>query len=460
MRIRLDCPLSLCEIKYALSLKSVINPTDNSTIQFISTDTRELSSGDLFLALHGENYNGENFVFEAKNKGAYTVSAFHKDADFFVENTLSALSVLANYYKKRLLNLKSTIAITGSVGKTTTKDLISTILSKKYKTHSTYKNLNNEIGVPLTVLSAEADTEILVIEAGMNHLGEVARLSLCLEPDISVITKIGTSHIGNLGSRENIAKAKSEIITGMKKPFALVPYGENLLSNLNFAKTVSAYDRKADFSLLKNEESGFFDFHSSIADIYNLNIKSKLSHIPHCLSFAITVALILDMTPKEIFAVVSDLNLDSMQKICKIGELTVIDDSYNSSAESVEMALKTLSMTEYGEKSAVLGDMLELGDLSESLHKKIGEMAAKANLSKLYIIGKYAKFIKTGAVEHGFSEDRIFINESPDLPEITADQIMQNSTSDTILLKASRRLKLERITDILKEKIQRGNNDG
>lgn len=451
MRIKLSFPLTFDEISDAI-FPIKVNVHSSKTVEYISTDSREVQYGDLFFALCGENFNGEDFVYEVARKGAYTVSAKFDSADFFVKDTLSALNSLACYYKKKLSVVK-VVAITGSVGKTTTKNLTLQLLSKKYKTHGTYKNYNNEIGVPLTVLSANKDTEILVIEAGMNHHGEIERISKCIEPDISVITKIGTAHIGNLGSKKNIAKAKMEIISGMKKPYVLIPLNEPYLSEYEFSKTVAVSDKKADFCFCvtqhrKNEIR--FDFSSKLNNICDACIKTHSAHITECLPFALAICSSIGMSDDELYLAISELNFENDIKKYKVGTLTLIDDSYNASLESVEMAFKTLCNLSENKKSAVLGDMLELGEETEALHKKVGYLAKSAGVSKLYLFGNNAKFIKIGAIENGMSEDSIFINEDTDSPEITADQIINNSSDETIIFKASRKLKLERIIEILK----------
>ncbi|MBQ3017292.1 MAG: UDP-N-acetylmuramoyl-tripeptide--D-alanyl-D-alanine ligase [Clostridia bacterium] len=458
MRIKLDIPISVYEIAaYLPSIK--ISAMKAGLIDHISTDTRELEKGDLFFALPGDNFNGEDFIAEAKRKGAHTVGTRLKNADYCVKNTLSALSSLANHYKNKL-QIRTTVAITGSVGKTTTKDMTLGLLSKKYRAHGTYKNYNNEIGVPLTLLSAKKDTEILVIEAGMNHMGELEKLSRCIVPDISVITKIGSSHIGNLGSRENIAKAKAEIFLGMEKPYALIPYGEKLLDKYSFAKTVSADGSDADFSLsVKSTHPGktVFDYNSKYNSLRSAEIKASSAHIPECLAFAISVASMLNMTNDELYSSVSTLELTEKSKVFKIGSLTILDDSYNSSYESVKMALKTLNLHKEKRKSAVIGDILELGNETERIHFELGKLAAGAGLSKLYVFGKNAEIVKAGAVKNGMTQDAVFVNVDTDYPETTANQIINNSSNETILFKASHNLKLERIIDILKVKLSEAN---
>ena len=452
MRIELDIPLPVDALADMLGAAKRKEAPTGEIIRYVSTDTRELGRGDLFFALGGDRYDGEDFVATAKSLGAYTVSAKITDSDFYVDNTNAALLDLANAYK-RLLNIRSTVAITGSVGKTTTKNITLALLSGKFSTHGTYKNLNNEIGVPLTVLSAKKNTEVLVIEAGMNHKGELCRISRSIEPDVAVITCIGTAHIGNLGSIKGIAEAKEEILCGMKRPYLLAPKDDPYITKYSFLKSVSVHDKSADFCLypLMPADSGFYGFRSRYNFLERFEIRSNAPHIPTCLAFALSVCSVLNMSDREILDALSELDLDRFEKIHKIGRITVIDDSYNCSPESARSALNMLKKATTVEKSAVFGDMLELGEFSEKLHFELGEAIADAHLSHLYLFGHYAKDVMAGAVSRGMSKELIFINENTDAPEITAEHIRTHSDGGTVLLKGSRMLKLERILEILKE---------
>ncbi len=454
MRIKTDIPLSLYFIKDALGKESSLK--DRITfINAISTDTRNLMSGDLFIPLHGLNFNAEIFVKDAKSIGAYTLSELEYDFDTIkVESTENALLSIAKAYKK-LLNLKCTVAITGSVGKTTTKNILIKLLSKKFNVCGTDLNYNNEIGVPLTVLSAKKNTEVLVIEAGMNHSGELSLISKTIEPDICIITKIGTAHIGNFGSREKIAKAKAEILDGMKNPFAIIPHNEILLNKIENKLTTSTNDSNADIYLSNWQTSNGiseFDLHFKDCTIKDLSVMSVDAHIPECLLFALGVCMKLNMSDSEIKDALKNISEPSSVKVEEIGNIKILDDSYNSSPESVNYAFKTLTMRKINSCSAVLGDMLELGNNTEQLHEAIGKEAAKAKLSSLYLFGEFSEFIKNGAIKGGMKENSIFINSDKNAPYITAMQIISNSSpGETVLLKGSRKMHMERIISELKK---------
>lgn len=450
MRIETAIPISLAFVKEALGIKA--DPTDRKRFaSAICTDSREIYGGEIFIGLRGEKYDGSVFINKIKNSALCSIGSLGSDADITLADTVSSLLHIAYAYKK-LLPIKKTIAITGSVGKTTTKNLTAKLMSFKYRVHSTYKNLNNEIGVPFTILSAPADTEMLILEAGMNHIGELERISLSAEPDISVITKIGTAHIGNLGSREKIADAKLEILSGMKRKFALIPYGEELLSKkIECFKTISTCDNDATYKLLRTAEEEFvFKSHGSEFKIKASGIKSAGFHVSECLAFALASYSELGASVTELTDAIGNIDFNSLSNRVVVNGLQIINDSYNSSPEATEEALKALSL-EKGKKSALIGDMLELGDFSRELHFKIGLTASQCGLDKLYLLGAFAKDVYNGAVCGGFDKNRIFVNEDAESPEITAEQIRNHSSSDVILFKASRKIKLERIINILKK---------
>ena len=446
MRIRLDIPLYLSDIKNAIGAECDIK---NIEVTHITTDSRECFAGDLFIALRGKDNNGENYVSEAISKGAYAVTAQGIENSLTVKDTLSALLDLSKHYKSKLKKLKYTIAITGSVGKTTTKEFLKIICDGKYKTHATKGNENNLLGVPLTILSAKADTEIMILEMGMNHVGEISLLSKCAAPDISVITNIGTAHIGMLKSRTNIAKAKLEIKDGMNGGKLILPYDERLLHGQDQAYYFSLKNKGADIYILYNEgnvtvlnKNGY----------YTTSFKPSGEHNLECLCAAVLAAQSIDI-PQDVIArqisSISDEN--TRQSIINVKNFHILADYYNASYESIKAAINHLcALKGYTKKSVLLGTVLELGDMSEEIHRKIGRYAAKKNLNNLYLYGEYAKSIRRGAIDAGYPEDKIFINENRDDPRRTALQISQNCTEgEIILFKASNAIKLGNVLEEL-----------
>ena len=449
MRIRLAFPMSLGEIAAATN-GQVAPPYSDKILSFITTDSREVFSGDLFIALEGENHNGERFVHEVISKGAYHFSKHPPSFGVHVHDTRDGILKLAKHYKTKFKSLKHTVAITGSVGKTTTKEFVKTILSEKYAVHATYKNLNNTLGVPLTVLSMPKETEILVVEMGMNSLGEISKSSICTSPTISIILNVGTSHIGRLGSRESIAKAKLEVLDGMNKGTLLIPYGEPLLNILS----ASTFDRKnenADFRLVKGEQLSVY-VKNKLFTTASFNFTDR--HLLDCLIAAASVCYQTGLTSAELKAGISKITSENIrQKIIATEDFFFLSDFYNSSPESVEAALDSLNaLTSYRRKSVLLGDILELGDMSEKIHFELGKTVAKYNFYNLYLFGKYSKNIFYGAKEANFPSERLFLNEDTSRPDVTASQIKENHIKgEIILLKASRRIKLERILDFFQK---------
>ena len=445
MRIKTDTALTLSHLARILDIKI----DRDEEINAVTTDSRLCENGDLFIALKGGRYDGSIFTDEAKKKNAFVLSE-RADADLKVESSEEALLKIASSYKKAI-EPRYRIAITGSVGKTTTKDFIHTILSLKLKSHKTKENSNNIIGLSYTMLSAPRDTEALICEIGMNHTGEIDMLSRALEPNIAVITNIGSAHIGNLGSKECIAKAKLEIENGMTVGKTVIFKSEPLLAK---AKNPYFISDREDFGDM------FYRIDERRADGTALFIKTKriegtfktsLSslHTVNSLLCAIAVSDIIGFTEDEIRSALKRITEDQLrQRVIKKNGYKFYDDSYNSSPEAVIANLKMLSESKEN-ISALLGDMLELGERSEELHRFIGKECARYGIKKLYAFGRYAKFIADGAMAEGMRKDSIFINESVSRPQITAEEIKSSYNGETILVKASHSLHAERIIELL-----------
>ena len=456
MRIKLDIPLELQESANAIGAK-IPHGYSGEAISFITTDSRMVQPGDLFFALGRANDKETDFAEEAKRRGATVVTEKTGEGFISVRSSVSALGKLAAYYKTKFKSLKTSVLVTGSVGKSTTKEFCKALLSLKYTVHSNEGNLNNLIGLPLSILRAPKNCEILVLEAGMNRPTEISRLSLIAKPDIGIITNIGTAHIGMLGSRENIAKAKLEIIDGLKEDgIILFPEAEPLLSDADGLR-VGFSGEGCDYSVLpSNVGSSYtdFQFFKGGEKIFGGRLNIGGVHFTEPLAYAVSVSDILKMSKDEIKTAVSLINSDALRlKYVVLEDFTVLDDSYNASAESVIAALARLSLFNGRARSALLGDMLELGRHSEAEHERIGEAAAKVGLNALYVYGEYAEYVMHGALRGGMDKKRIFINKDILSPDITAEQIIRNHKSgEIILFKASHALNLSRICDLIKER--------
>ena len=462
MRVSLEIPFELNEVIRAIG-GFTAEPIENRMIYGVTTDTREMERGDLFFALCGERFDGEDFCYAAAHAGCICISRSYRGG-IQVGNTQAALSALAAYYKTKLTSLKKVVGITGSVGKTTAKEFLHSILSGSMRVHATEGNYNNAIGVAHAILSCKRDAEVLIVEMGMNHSGEIRDSSLTARPDVAVITSIGTSHIGNLGSREMIARAKMEITEGLSERGTLIiPYCENTLKPNCRYKTVSTDSEDADLSLIPLESStagtslvlrqkGAPPTVASVSIFGEANIRA--------LAFATACSLELGLSRENIARAFSRISRNNTrQKIIHWQNRCIIDDSYNASLESVVAAFEMMRLFS-GRRCAVLGDILELGSSTEAIHFKIGAEAFARGIERLFLIGVYAPFIARGALCAGMDRSHIFINSDPASPEITEACIREKtSDGDVILFKASHKSRLydmiERITTDEKEEYAR-----
>lgn len=377
---------------------------NNLTVEGFSKDTRTINDNEIYIAIKGENFDGNNFIIDAYNKKAVGVICDNPNDEIIeyvkknnknlliVENSVEALQELA-MYKRNLYDIP-VVAITGSAGKTSTKDMIASVLAQKYRVLKTPGNLNNHIGLPLTILSLK-DEEVLVVEMGMNHFGEISLLTKIAKPTIAVITNIGTAHIGILGSRENILKAKLEILEGLSSEGKVVLNNDDdlLHQEVLYLTNVVTYginnpsSFKADEVLLQEKSSSF----KCNKESFNLNISGE--HFIYNALAAIAVGNILNVSIEQIKQGLLTFQISSNRmQIIKTDKYTLIDDSYNSNYDAVIYCLKYLNGLA-GRKVAVLGDMLELGDHSCKLHEDIGKKINAFNLDLVVTIGKEAQNI-------------------------------------------------------------------
>ncbi len=444
MRIKLAKPLPLQEIARVTGGTLNISSSD---IEYIVTDTREAQVGDLFFALQGEHTSGEKFIEEARRLGAYTVG---EGGDISLSDTRHALLTLASYCKSKLEKLTHTIAITGSVGKSTAKEILGSILSRKYKLHKTFENFNNILGVSYTLLSAPIDCEVLVVELGMNHRGEISELSAAVKPDVAIITNIGTAHIGNLGSREAIAEAKLEIKSGLCGKL-IVPYDEMLLSGENALKFSTAAT-SADVCVKKDENFP----HTQVYKIYEHGkftgsvLKTDSEHMAYATAAALLAARQLNSELENEYHFFSNSEQNIRQRLIKAEKFDIMCDFYNASFESFISGFKYVLSLNYAHRSALIGDILELGSYSQAIHFSLGKAAAELCFERLYVFGEFSLDVKAGAVSIGFPEEKIYINRDITAPEITARQILSTVKNGELLYaKASHKLDLARITNLL-----------
>lgn len=413
----------------------------------ISTDTRTIEKGDFYLPLKGVSFDGEKFINQAIEKGA--IGAFcttpqtveNQVTLLQVDDTLKAYLELANFRREKLNY--TVVAITGSSGKTTTKELVASVLSEKFKTFKTPLNHNNEIGFCQTIFEAPDDTQVLVLEMGMRGLGEIELLSKYSEPDITIISNVGTAHIGRLGSRENIAKAKCEIVK-YQRGNVFIAHDDELIKNTVQFDGEKIYYSLRDVKILeKKEHYSKFEYQNNI---YELNVGGDYN-IENALS-AINAGMKLGMNVEEI--------QDGLKKYAPIEKrweavnangYEIINDSYNANPESMRAFIDTIFEL-YKNSVIILGDMGELGDDEIRYHKELGiYINSHKNLTDdimVLSIGNLSKYI-TDEVKKCYSKHFETIEDAVDF--IKNNVIKRRK----IFLKASRSMKFERIIEELKK---------
>ncbi len=436
-----------------------------------SKDSREEGTDILFAAIPGERFDGHDFIADAVRGGASIVlcSRVPQEAtslDFtavVVADPVRALGILSAAYAKRIPS--RTVAVTGSVGKTTTKEFISAVLSEKFSTHKTEGNLNNEIGLPMTLLSTPEKTEFSVLEMGMSSFGEIEYLSRLAEPEFAVITNIGTAHLEHLGSRENICKAKMEIISGLSPDGHLIINGDEplLTEHPDLPKnciSVSVYNRNADLravNIRQTAENVTFDLICENRVLTNIEIPTVGQHNVYNALFAYAIGSRLGMTDAEIRKGLSNFRgVDMRQHISEVAGITVINDAYNASPESMRAALDVLASVakqKGGRAAALLGDMRELGDQARLLHYQLGMTVAQKKVELLFTYGTMAENIAQSAIERGLRAENVHVNLNCDDPQTSADMILGAlRPGDVLLVKASRAVQAERVIACMEQK--------
>ena len=462
--------LKVKDILEATKGKLIIG-NENLVCSVFSKDTRILNDGDVYIGIKGEKFDGSLFWKDAFKNGAGCVIvqniAFKKDeleefkdkTIILVEDTLQALYDIARM-KRNLYDIP-VIAITGSVGKTSTKDIVANVVSQKYKTLKTIGNNNNNIGLPFTILRMK-DEEAMVLEMGMNHFGEISLLTNIAKPNICIITNIGTSHIGNLGSRENILKAKLEILEGTKNPTVIINNDNDLLNEwyqLNkdkFNIKTFGISNKSDINaqnIILDKESSIYSSEINGKE-YSIKVPVGGEHFVLNSLCATLVGETLNIEAEKIKKGIEEFELT--KKRMDIEQLSngtrIINDTYNASFESMQASLKYLSKFKENRKIAVLGDMFELGEFSERLHKNVGKEVVKNNIDVLICAGKDAKYIAEQASKDGMKSDNIYYFDNKDkIVDLLKNNVKNN---DVVLFKASNGMKFFELVEQIKESLK------
>lgn len=452
-----------------ITLDEIINLLDGKVINYkkglivcgVSTDTRTIEKGNLFIALKGDNFNGNKFVQKAKENGAICAIVSEPiDTDIphiIVDNTLFSLGKISSYYRERF-NIPF-IAVTGSTGKTSTKEVIASVLQKKFNVHKTDKNFNNEIGLPHTLFNLNSEHEVSVVEMGMNNFHEIERLSKIAKPSIGIITNIGTAHIENLGSREGILKAKMEITTSFNENSTLIVNGDDeYLANL----------KDMPYKIIKVSVNGNGDYNAyDVASFGEEGVEFKIFYKGNEEVIKINSPGVYNVYNALVSIAIGDiLGMDIEDMKNGIGEFTpcgmrmnvrvlnngskIIEDCYNANPESMKASLSVLSSFNGNKKIAVLGDMFELGSYSEKGHREVG-IYARGKADILITIGESSKYI--------YDEAKDYIESKHFCSKDEAEKYILSifNAGDVMLFKASRGMKLETVIDYIIKAMERGN---
>lgn len=454
------------------SIEAIIQMLDADYIEYkdmsrkvsgVCIDSRKCTTGNLYIPIIGERFDGHDFAAQAIEQGAAAI-LWQKDhpnppqntAVILVDDTREALSRLAAKYRESLDLV--VIGITGSNGKTSTKDIMGSLLKRKYVTQKTYGNMNNEIGVPLTLLGLSDATQVAIIEMGMENLHEIDALSRMVQPDIAVITNVGEAHLENLGSIENIAKAKAEIVHGLKPRGVLLYYGEQAVlkkalwnEELPMGVCVKSFGH--------DERSDLFSYGKIVQDAKGISFSSNLLREKAFMNVygkhqvmnalpGIYVARALGMSEEDILEGLRDIEYTSMRNdLVSLRNGYLLDDSYKSNRQSVLAALDTVSEFDLPRRVVVLADMLDMGDQAVKIHYETGKAIGSYPVDRVCTYGEMARFIAQGAINAGIKE----VTHYESKEELQKDIENEFDSPCIVLVKGSRGMKMDSIVSYLKE---------
>ena len=436
---------------------SLVAGNGDVTIFRVSTDSRTLQPGDLFVPLRGENFDGHKFVQQAVERGAAGAMVEENwkgttAADFAlirVADTLVGYQTLAANYRASL-PLK-VIAITGSNGKTSTKDFVAATLAKKFRVTKTEGNFNNHVGLPQTMLAANRDDEIAVWEIGMNHPGEIAALAKLAAPDVAIVTNVGIAHIEFMGSREAIATEKGALVEAVGPNGTVILNADDAFSETiakrTSAKIILAGIEKGSVRAGDVRQSATGSEFTILEGAHRCRAQLPVpgTHMVQNAILAVAAGRAFGLSLEECAAGLASTPLTKARlQITEINGIQFIDDSYNANPDSMKAALRTLiELDADGRRIAVLGEMGELGDESERGHREVGEAAAELNVDELIAVGPAGAAIARAAEKAGLENSK-----AVDSPEKAAELLGENaSPGDLILVKGSRTARMERVLE-------------
>lgn len=436
----------------------------------VCTDSREADNTSMFVAIRGERVDGHSYISNVVKQGCRCVIAERVPLDvkgiavIIVPDSVRAIRDIAEYVKSQV-DIK-TVAVTGSVGKTTTKEFIAAVLDRKFNLYKTEGNFNSTIGMPMSMLELNQHNEAAVFEMGMSGLGEIEYMSEAARPDIAIVTNIGSSHLEALGSRENIRRAKMEIVAGLKDGGTLFLNGdEPLLVGHESERYNTLYfgmkNEECDYfaSNVRNTESGLiFDMRTPEGEFKNIEISIAGAHNVYNAMVAFNVGIKMNMSEAAIREGLLSYKAAKMrQNIYTLGGVTVIEDCYNASPESMNAAINVLGDTakaKGGRMIALLGDMRELGETTAALHAGVGSYLAEKHADFLFTYGEISsENLADGAAKNGMSEKQIFRNPTADAETVGKKLLSVLKDGDVLLVKASRALAAENVLNYVKTQL-------
>ena len=453
---------TLQEVEKATGGRLLYPVVDDSVFSQVETDTRAITEGALFVALKGETFDGHDYVLQAKERGAAGAVVAEERPEYkqegfavvIVTDTRKAYLDLARLHRRRFSI--PVIAVTGSVGKTSTRSMIAAVLSQKYRVLQTEKNFNNEIGLPKTLLQLTPEHEACVVEMGMRGLGQIAELAAIAEPDIGVVTNVGKSHIELLGSQDNIARAKSELVRALSEDGVAILNQDDsyvaAMADLCRGKVVG-YGIESNAAIRASRvvcsEKGLRFACRCFDQVMDIHMPLIGSHNVYNALAAIAVGRVLGLTEHQLQKGLSEYRgMPMRQELIHLGEYTFINDAYNANPASMSESLKSLALLTKGRKIAVLGGMLELGDWTVREHEKIGAEAAELGLDALITMGSPASYIADAARKNGLGA--VYTAQDHAGAADCLRQIIQ--PGDTVLLKGSRGFAMEKILPYFERK--------
>jgi UDP-N-acetylmuramoyl-tripeptide--D-alanyl-D-alanine ligase len=454
----------ICNLGELKKIFNIIPDNEDTSISIagISTDTRTLKNDEVFIAIKGENFDGHNFVEKGIKVGAiaiivaedFDITKYDYENFIKVKDTITAYGDIARFYRKK--NNFIVVAVTGSCGKTTTKDMVASVLSKKYKVEKTFQNNNNQIGLPYTILNADKDTEVLVLEMGMRASGEIEYLTKVALPNIGIITNIGIAHIGELGCQENIMHAKGELLENLPDDAIAIINGEDgfteaLKKKFSGKIRVFGFSENADIKALNLITSG----KNTLVDILEAQKKFSVSlnfigeHLILDCLIAIETGINLGIDIEDSVDALNNMKISPGRlEIIEHDTFTIINDTYNANPDSMKKSIEVLFGFE-GSKIAVLGDMRELGENEIKYHEEMGGFLSDKGLKALITVGRLGEHIGLGLKKSNTNNLSVYSYMNNNEAASKLKELI--TLNDVILIKGSRAMAMEEIIKIIQK---------